>query len=251
MPVASAPKKKTIKNTGKKILTIDIGGSNIKGTILDAHGKIIEAYKKEVTPKPATPVAVIASIKKLAVQFTAFDQISVGFPGYVKDGIVHTAPNLGKGWAKTDLAKKLTALFKKPVRIVNDADLQGLGVAAGKGFEIVITLGTGFGTAFLVDGKLLPHMELAHHPLNNKGDYDYYIGEATLEKIGKKEWRKRMRKVLGILVTVFNYDHLYISGGNADLLTFPLAKNISIVSNKEGIKGGARLWNDSAHVQVK
>ncbi len=248
MAVPSTNKKKTIKKTAPNILTIDIGGSNIKATVLNSHGKIVEPYKKEPTPNPATPIAVIAAIKKLATQFTTFDKISVGFPGYVKDGIVHTAPNLGKGWANTDLAKKLSTIFKKPVRLVNDADLQGLGVAKGKGFEIVITVGTGFGTAFLLDGKLLPHMELAHHPLNGKKDYDNYIGEATLLRIGKKEWKKRMQRVLGILVTVFNYDHLYISGGNADLLTFRLAKNISIVSNKDGIKGGARLWNDSIHV---
>jgi polyphosphate glucokinase len=248
MPVKSVSKKKTIKKTTGNVLTIDIGGSNIKGTVLDNKGKIIEPYKKEPTPLPATPAAVIATIKNLVSQFTAFDKISVGFPGYVKEGVVHTAPNLGKGWAKTDLAKKLSATFKKPVRIVNDADLQGLGVAKGNGFEIVITLGTGFGTAFLMNGKLLPHMELAHHPLNGKRDYDDYIGEAKLLKIGKKEWKKRIRKVLGILLTVFNYDHLYISGGNAGLITFQLAKNISIVSNKDGIKGGARLWNDSIHV---
>jgi polyphosphate glucokinase len=247
MAVTSTNKKKTIKKTAQNILTIDIGGSNIKATVLDSHGKIVEPYKKEPTPTPATPIAVIAAIKKLVTQFTAFDKISVGFPGYVKDGIVYTAPNLGKGWATTDLAKKLSTIFKKPVRIVNDADLQGLGVAKGKGFEIVITLGTGFGTAFLMDGKLLPHMELAHHPLNGKKDYDDYIGEATLLRIGKKEWKKRMQRVLGILVTVFNYDHLYISGGNADLLTFRLANNISIVSNKDGIKGGAKLWDNAAH----
>jgi polyphosphate glucokinase len=248
MTVSASVKKNTTKKGSNNILAIDIGGSNIKGTVLDSNGKIIEPYKKEPTPKPATPVAVIAAIKKLAAQFTAFDKVSVGFPGYVKDGIVHTAPNLGKGWANTQLAKKLSAIFKKPVRIVNDADLQGLGVAKGKGFEIVITLGTGFGTAFLMDGKLLPHMELAHHPLNGKKDYDDYIGEATLLRIGKKEWKKRMQRVLGILITVFNYDHLYISGGNADLLGSRLAKNISIVSNKDGIKGGARLWNDSIHI---
>ena len=242
MAVPSIPQKKTLKKTSNKILTIDIGGSNIKATVLDSEGKIIEPYKKEPTPIPATPAAVIAAIKKLVSQFTAYDKISVGFPGYVKDGVVYTAPNLGKGWEGTELSKKLSTIFKKPVRLVNDADLQGLGVAKGKGFEILITLGTGFGTAFLMDGKLLPHMELAHHPLNGKRDYDDYIGEAKLLKVGKKEWKKRMQKVLGILVTVFNYDHLYISGGNADLLTSRLAKNISIVSNKDGIKGGARLW---------
>jgi len=248
MPVSTITKKSTGKNQSNHFLSIDIGGSHIKGTVLDSEGKMMETYKKEVTPKPATPAAVIACIKKLASQFTKFDKISVGFPGYVKGGIVYTAPNLGRGWTKVDLAKKLSVIFHKPVRIANDADMQGLGVAKGTGFEIVITLGTGFGTAFLLEGKLLPHMELAHHPLNGKKDYDDYIGEAALKRIGRKEWKKRMRRVLGILVTVFNYDHLYISGGNAAYLTFRLDKNISIVSNKDGIRGGARLWNDGIRV---
>ena len=107
---------------------------------------------------------------------------------------------------------------------------------------MMITLGTGFGTAILKDGMLIPHLELAHHPVAGKKDYDQYIGEAELIKIGEKKWNKRMKRVIEILKTVFNYDRLYISGGNAKLLSFSLDNNISIVSNKDGIKGGARLW---------
>lgn len=249
MSVYSPAKKKPVKKLGGKVLAIDIGGSHIKGTILDINGKILEPYKKENTPKPATPNAVMKCIKKLAALFTSFDKIAVGFPGYVKKGIVYTAPNLGKGWANVDFAKQLSGIFNKPVRIANDADMQGLGIAKGKGFEIVVTLGTGFGTAFLLDGKLLPHLELAHHPVSGKKDYDAYIGEAALEKIGEKEWNKRMKKVLLILKTVFNYDHLYLGGGNTVHLKIPLAKNISLVSNVDGIHGGARLWDDSNHIK--
>ncbi len=127
---------------------------------------------------------------------------------------------------------------------MNDADMQGLGIASGKGFEIVATLGTGFGTAFLNDGVLLPHLELAHHPVSKDRDYDEYIGEKALESEGAAKWNKRMKKVLDILKTVFNYDHLYLGGGNAQKIDFKLDSTISIVTNKDGIKGGARLWQD-------
>jgi len=131
----------------------------------------------------------------------------------------------------------------KPVKVVNDADLQGLGLAKGKGLELVITLGTGFGTAMINDGVLLPHLELAHHPVTKNQTYDEYIGQKALDKIGKKRWNKRMKNVIGILITVFHYDFLSISGGNADKLTFKLDSNISIDSNRDGIKGGAKLWS--------
>lgn len=141
-----------------------------------------------------------------------------------------------------DLRKKLQDALGKPAKVVNDADMQGLGVVSGKGFEMVITLGTGFGTALLMDENLLPHLELAHHPFTKNKTYDEYVGEKALEKKGKAKWNKRMKKVLQVLKTVFNYDQLYISGGNADKLNFELDKNIKINTNEEGIKGGARLW---------
>jgi polyphosphate glucokinase len=115
-------------------------------------------------------------------------------------------------------------------------------VVSGKGFEMVLTLGTGFGTALLMDGQLLPHLEVAHHPISKKETYDQYIGEIALERIGKKKWNKRMEKVFEVLKTVFNYDTLYIGGGNADKLTFKLDENMKIVTNEDGIKGGSRLW---------
>lgn len=228
----------------QKILVIDIGGSHIKATILNEAGALQTDYKKLVTPSPATPANVINTIQNLVKNFSAYDKASVGFPGYVRDGIVKTAPNLGnEEWKNIDLGKQLNDALGKPVRVVNDADLQGLGLAAGTGLEMVVTLGTGFGTALLLDGKLLPHLEIAHHPITKKKTYDEYVGEKALEKIGKERWNLRMKKVIEILKTVFNYDHLYISGGNSEKLDFPLDSNITIDSNKDGIKGGAKLWS--------
>jgi len=225
-----------------KVLSIDIGGSHIKATILDHDGNLQMEYDKIETPQPSTPENLIAAIKKLVKDFPKYNAISVGFPGYVKNGVIKTAPNLGnEAWKDFDLAINLGKELGAPVKVVNDADMQALGVADGKGFEMVITLGTGFGTAFLLDGHLLPHLEISHLPIK-KGDYDDYIGERALEKEGKEKWNKRIQKVFEILKTVFNYDTLYIGGGNGKKLTFKLDDDMKLVTNEDGIKGGARLW---------
>lgn len=229
----------------QKILCIDIGGSHIKGAIVNEEGTLQTNYIKFDTPVPATPDKVMVVIQQLATASPGYEKISVGFPGYVKEGVVMTAPNLGtEAWHNINLAEEVSKLLGKPAQVVNDADLQGLGIARGKGFEIVATIGTGFGTAFLYNGKLLPHLELAHHPISKGRDYDQYIGQLALDECGKEKWNKRMMKVLSVIKTVFNYDHLYLGGGNASKLKFQLDDNISIVSNIEGIKGGARLWKD-------
>jgi polyphosphate glucokinase len=227
-----------------KILSIDIGGSHIKATVLNKKGELKMDYDKVVTPAPASPENLIKAIKTLVKNFPAYNYVSVGFPGYVKNGVIKTAPNLDtKLWAGVDFSKKLGEALGKPTQVVNDADMQGLGVVSGKGLEMVITLGTGFGTALLMNGHLLPHLELAHHPIKDAEiTYDKYIGEKALEKYGKERWNKRIQKVFKVLKTVFNYDTLYIGGGNSDLLTFKLDKNMKIVTNADGIKGGARLW---------
>jgi polyphosphate glucokinase len=234
------------KITGhKKILSIDIGGSGIKASMIDQDGKVVMEYKKLSTPSPANPENVLHIIQQMAIDFPGFDLISVGFPGYVRDGIVHTAPNLdNESWKMTNFAEKLSNSLGKPAKVVNDADLQGLGIVQGKGLEMMMTLGTGFGTAILNDGHLLPHLELAHLPATKSKDFDAYIGNAALQQIGEKRWNKRMERVLEIFKTVVNYDILYISGGNAKRLHVHLDDNVKIVSNREGIVGGARLWQE-------
>jgi polyphosphate glucokinase len=228
-----------------KILAIDIGGSHVKVTVLDENGNMLSDYIKADTPSPANPDNIIQVIKELIKDLT-YDRISVGFPGYVRDSIVGTAPNLDDAaWRKYDLGKKLEDELGKPARVVNDADMQGLGIASGKGLELVVTLGTGLGSALLLDGVLLPHLELAHHPITKSKDYDAYMGDKEMEKIGKKKWNLRMERVFKTLKTVFNYDHLYIGGGNSRELTVDLDDNMTIVTNKDGIKGGARLWSGS------
>lgn len=225
------------------VLSIDIGGTNIKACTLNRNGKLLTDFRKIPTPKKSTPKAVIACIKSLTKDLSAYEKISIGFPGYVKQGIVQTAPNLAENkWVNVDLAQQVADLFGKPVRLINDADQQGLGIVSGKGFEIVFTLGTGFGTSLLFDGELLPHLELSHLPVSKTDDYDDFIGDKGFNKVGKKKWNKRLKYIIEIYKTVFNYDKLYIGGGNSNEINFNLDQNIKLVSNKDGIKGGAKLW---------
>lgn len=233
------------------IFAIDIGGSHIKGTILNPDGIPQTDFKKIPTPPNATAPVVIDIVQQLAKDMPSYEKVSVGFPGYVRNGIVYTAPNLFPTISgEIPLGQKIADALKRPVRLVNDADQLGLGVVSGKGLEMAVTLGTGFGTALLIDGYLLPHLELAHHPISKGRDYDVYIGAKALAEIGKKKWNRRMEKVLPVLKTVFNYDRLYIGGGNIDKLEVPLENNIIRFSNRDGIKGGARLWalEDRYHI---
>jgi polyphosphate glucokinase len=186
----------------------------------------------------------VEALMEMVAPFPRYDHIAIGFPGYVRDGKVFTAPNLGtEEWAGFPLAATMARRLGKPARLANDADMQGLAVIKGKGLEFVITLGTGFGTAWFQDAQLLPHMELAHHPVHNKHDYDQYIGDVTRKKIGNREWAKRVEKLIPTLKRVFNYDHLYIGGGNARHLKSKLPRHVTIVSNDAGMEGGAWLWN--------
>ena len=150
-------------------------------------------------------------------------------------------------WAlKTGRAFPFAAAMQKklgkPVRLHNDADVQGLAAIKGRGLELVCTLGTGLGTAWFRDGELMPHMDLAHMTIKAKDDFDHYIGDKTRKKIGHKSWNKRVAKLIAMLERVFNYDHLYFGGGNAQRIDLALPKNVSIVSNDAGMEGGAFVW---------
>jgi polyphosphate glucokinase len=239
MPVT----KKRANDTN--ILSIDIGGTSIKACILSSKGDLISEFTKVPTPEKSTPDAVLKCIKELVAKLEGqpFERISIGFPGYVKCGKVQTAVNLAKNkWTNVDLAQQVSDLLGKPVRLINDADQQALGIVAGKGFEIVFTVGTGFGTALVYDGDLLPHLELAHLPITKNKDYDDYIGTKAFEKIGIEKWNERLQRIIEIYKTVFNYDTLYIGGGNSKHINFQLDHNIHLATNKDGIKGGAKLW---------
>jgi len=227
-----------------RTLAIDIGGSHIKASVLDPSGKMLAAEVSEPTPHPTTPRALLGTVARLADQLPAFERISAGFPGYVKRNVVFTAPNLGtEHWRGFGLADALTARFGKPARILNDADVQGLGVISGKGFECVLTLGTGIGSSFFYNGRLLPHLELGQHPIRHNVTYDRYIGDAVRRSKGRKKWNARLKKALPIVATLVNYDTLHLGGGNAQRIDFKLPRNVKLAANVNGITGGVHLWN--------
>jgi len=232
--------------SGDKILSIDIGGSYMKAALLDTTGELQTGYQSVDTPVLPEPKTLIVALKDLADKFPVYDKLSIGFPGYVKDGIVFTAPSLAPTkWHDVELQNLLCLEFECPVKVINDADMQGLGIASGKGFELVITLGTGLGSALLLNGVLLPHLELSQHPFLTNVIYDKFIGKKALEDEGEEKWNERICKMIAVFKTVFNYDRLYIGGGNSGKINIELDKNITIVSNEDGIKGGAKLWWDN------
>jgi polyphosphate glucokinase len=232
--------------TQTRTLAIDIGGSGIKAALLDDDGTLIGDRQRVPTPpKPVAPEALVQAIDKAVAPLGGFERVSVGFPGYIRDGRVLTAPNLGSEvLAGFDLQSELTRRWGKPVRVLNDADVQGFGAIKGHGVEMVLTLGTGAGTAIFRNGEIIPHLELAHHPVSADKTYDEYIGNAAREKKGKKAWSKRVAKVIEILRVVVQFDHLYLGGGNAKDITFPLPPDVTIVPNTDGLTGGIRLWHE-------
>ena len=224
-------------------LSIDIGGSGIKAMLLNARGKPISNRERIETPAVPTPRAVLRALEELRARLAGFDRVSVGFPGVVKRGITYVAVNLHPKWANFPLQRELEKLWKKPVSVANDASVQGYGAVKGHGVELLLTFGTGMGSAIFTDGKLCPGLELGHHPWREK-TYEDYLGRRGLDKSGKKQWNKRLQEAIEQTAATFNWDHLYLGGGNTKKINFKLPKNVSIVSNEEGILGGVKLWQD-------
>ena len=145
-------------------LCIDIGGSGLKASVLDRTGKMVVDRVRVKTPHPCTPKILLQALADLVSPLPPFDRISVGFPGVIRDGRTLTAPHFSeRPWCNFPLAAALSKRFGKPVRLLNDAEVQGFGIVKGRGLEVVLTLGTGAGTAVFRDGVLMPHLELAQH----------------------------------------------------------------------------------------
>lgn len=241
---SAAPETETAppSGNGPRTLAVDIGGTGIKTMLLDASGTPLTDRLRAKTPDPATPKAVIAIIADFAKELGEFDRVSVGFPGVIKKGVVYTAANLDKKWIEFPFADELSKELGKPVRVANDAVVQGLGGVSGIGVELVITLGTGMGAGLYIDGVPIPSLEMGHHPFRNGKTYEDYLGRRALAKEGRKRWNKRLKEALDQLYRVFYYDRLYIGGGNAAKISIKLPKNAKIISNQDGILGGIKLW---------
>jgi len=226
-----------------RTLCIDIGGTGIKGMVLDAEANPLTERVRIRTPQPAMPEAVLGVMDELIRAVGEFDRISVGFPGVVMGGITRTAPNLDPRWSDYPLAQELERRTARRARVINDAGLQGLGVIEGRGTEILVTLGTGMGFGLYVDGRYVPNVELAHHPLRKRKTYEERVSNEVRKKIGKRRWNERVRQAITQILPIFNPRKLYLGGGNARYVEVEaLPDEVVIVDNVMGLRGGVRLW---------
>src|SRR5437879_2602588 len=172
----AAVHQESAKSKGLRTLAIDVGGTGIKASVLDENGRMVAKRVRLATPDPCRPKILLKAVAEITQSLPIFDRISVGFPGVTRSGRIVTAPHLGtKSWRDYPLASALSRQFGKPTRLLNDAEVQGLGVITRGGLEVVLTLGTGVGTAVFADGQLAPHLELAHHPIHKDETYDEYL----------------------------------------------------------------------------
>jgi polyphosphate glucokinase len=242
-PKAVDAAAKSAKSVRPITLSVDIGGSGLKAMLLDPAGNPLSERQRIPTPAIPTPAAVLKSLDQLRDLLPRFDRISVGFPGVVKHGTIYTAANLHPRWALFPLQDELQKHWKKPARVTNDAAVQGYGAIRGHGVELTLTLGTGLGSSLFTEGRLCPGLELAHHPWK-KQTYEDYVGRRGLDRFGKKRWNKFVQELIDQTEKLFNWDHLYLGGGNTKKIEFRLPKNITMVSNREGILGGVALWRE-------
>ena len=248
-------------------IAIDVGGTGLKADVLDKDGNAIADRVRVPTKYPMPPDLLVETLTKLVAKLPEGDRVSCGFPGMVRQGHVlsaphfvceagpgsKTSPKLLEHWSDFDLASALEKSIGKPTRVANDADVQGAAVVQGKGFEAVITLGTGFGTAFFMDGNLMPHLEFSHLEFRKGETFNEQLGEAARKKVGDDTWNKRVRKAIAYLDALSFFDHLYIGGGNGargnrrDL--GDVLERVTVVDNSAGILGGIKIWDDR-HLSV-
>lgn len=237
-------------------LAIDVGGTGLKASVLDANGTMITDRVRVATPYPCTPETLVDNLTSLTADLPAYNRVSVGFPGLVRHGRVWHIPafsrlvyggpedpEMAAKWQGYDLSHALADAFGVPVKVANDADVQGAAVVEGNGFEFVMTLGTGVGTSVFSNGRLLPHMELSHAPFRHGETFDTKLGNEARKTIGNKRWRKRVAQAIEAFDDFLFFDHIYIGGGNAK--HYPAAKlgpKATIVPNTAGILGGIKIW---------
>jgi polyphosphate glucokinase len=229
-------------DTRPRTLSIDIGGTGIKAMVVSSKGKPLSERVRIGTPHPATPETVGAVIRAIVPDQRTYDRISVGFPGVVIHGVVRTAPNLDPAWSGYDMARAIWKLTRKPTRVLNDAGVQGYGAIRGKGVEVCVTLGTGFGFSLFIEGRYVPNIELAHHPFRKGKTYEDLLGVKALARLGRKRWNRQLEHAIHRIERTFNYDTLYIGGGNSGKVDFDLPPNVKRVENTAGLLGGVKLW---------
>ncbi|MHB8838004.1 MAG: ROK family protein [Gemmatimonadaceae bacterium] len=221
-----------------KVLCLDVGGTHVK--MLVSGRRVFRASPSGPT---LTPSRLVAQVRTLTADWPR-DAISLGYPGLVVHGRIAADPkNLGHGWAGFDFP----AAFGCPVKIINDAAMQALGSYEG-GRMLFLGLGTGLGSAMIVNGELEP-MELAHLPYRKGRTYEDYVGVAGLHRLGEKRWRRRVWDVVTKLRAALEPDYVVIGGGNAKRLGSP-PRGVLMGKNTNAFRGGFRLWQPAGGARV-
>ncbi|MGB6309507.1 MAG: ROK family protein, partial [Steroidobacteraceae bacterium] len=218
----------------RRILAIDVGGSHVKMRVFGRR----ELRQFESGPQ-LTPRRMVARVHELVGDWN-YDAVSIGYPGVVLHGKVIAEPhNLGRGWVGFNFRKA----FGRPTHVMNDAAMQAVGSYEG-GRMLFLGLGTGLGSAMIVDGVVAP-MELAHLPYKKGRTYEEYVGADGLKRLGGKKWRRTVREVVAQLSTLLEADYVVIGGGNARKLK-RLPKNARFGDNNFAFLGGFRVWHHAA-----
>lgn len=228
---------------GKLTLSIDVGSTHVKAHCLDARGQPLVEHVSVDTPKALTPTKLVTLIHRIADSLPQCDRVSVGIPGIVHGGKTYSVPVLGdRRFHGFPLADKLEARLSLPVRVMNDGEMHGLGVIRRKGVELVLTFGTGLGTALYLDGELGPRIQFVsspHRSLPIGGAY----GDAALKHLGVTKWNRRVHDVITMLRRITNFDRCYVGGGNARLIKGPLPRHVTSTDNSAAALGGVRIWD--------
>ena len=218
----------------KRILVIDVGGSNVKVMISRAQ------RRKFKSGPEMTPREMVAHIESLVQDWT-FDAISMGFPSPVRNGGILTEPkHLGRGWTRFNFEKS----FGKPVRIINDAAMQALGSFRGRRM-LFLGLGTGLGSALIWEINVLP-LELGDLPYGNGHIIEDYLGKSGMKRLGEKEWKREVFRAVLLLKKALIADYVVLGGGSAKKLD-ELPDGVELGHNQNAFLGGVRLWQTSAH----
>jgi hypothetical protein len=222
-----------------KILVIDVGGTHVK-VRSTGHPKRMEIP----SGTNMTAKKMVVAVQRIIAGWK-YDVITIGYPGPVLHGHIVSEPhNLGDGWVRFNFTKA----FGCPVKIINDAAMQALGSYEGRRM-LFLGLGTGLGSAMIVDGVLEP-MELAHLPYKKGRTYEDYVGLAGLKRLGKKKWRRQITKIVTLLKAALEADYVVLGGGNARLLK-KLPPSSQIGDNANAFRGGLRLWSKKRTPQAK
>ena len=227
------------KKTGKLIsrhtvLVIDIGGSRVKVMTNRERTRRAFASGPDLSAKE-----MVRKVKALTKDWS-YDVVAIGYPGPVVNNRPLSEPhNLGQGWAGFNFEKA----FGRPTKVVNDALMQAIGSYQG-GRMLFLGLGTGLGSAMIVDGILEP-MELAHLPYRNGKTFEQRVGAAALKRVGRKKWQREVDDVLKRLLAALEPDYVILGGGNADKID-KLPRKVRLGANTNAFEGGFRLWKKGA-----